>query len=135
MLLSAAVSASKEVIDVAYDIPALVKYLDWIDVMSYDYHGTWDGKTGHIAPLYHNPDEHTKYLNVNFSISYWLKKGIPPNKLIMGIATYGQSYTLSRKSQTKETLGFNVEISEAGQPGEFTKSPGMLAYYEVRACR
>ena len=26
--------------------------LDMINVMTYDYHGFWDGKTGHHSPLY-----------------------------------------------------------------------------------
>lgn len=131
LLLSTAVSASKEVIDVAYDVPALIKYVDWMNVMSYDYHSNLESKTGHVAPLYHNPNEQTKYLNVNFSITYWLEQGVPSNKLVMGIPTYGQSFTLLRKSQRNETPGFNVKVSGPGYTGDFTKSPGMLAYYEV----
>lgn len=131
LLLSAAVSASKEVIDVAYDVPALVKYLDWIGVMTYDYHGYWESKTGPVAPLYYTPREQSVYLNVNFSITYWLKNGVPPSKLVLGIPTYGQSFTLSKKSQIGDIPGFNVEVSGPGYPGEFTKSAGILSYYEV----
>lgn len=133
-LLSAAVSASKDVIDLAYDIPALVKHLDWIGVMSYDYHGSWEGNTGHIAPLYRNPNEKgTNRLTANFSMTYWLEQGVPANKLVMAVPAYGQSFTLSKKPQPKETTpGFNVRVSGPGRPGESTKSPGILAYYEVR---
>ena len=28
-----------------------------INVMAYDYHGGWEDKTGHNAPLYARPDE------------------------------------------------------------------------------
>ncbi len=44
-------SPSKLVIDAGYDVPVLSKYLDIINVMTYDYHGHWDKKTGHVAPL------------------------------------------------------------------------------------
>lgn len=131
LLLSTAVSASKEVIDIAYDVPALIKYVDWMNVMSYDYHSNLESKTGHVAPLYHNPNEQTKYSNVNFSITYWLEQGVPSNKLVMGVPTYGQSFTLLRKSQRNEKPGFNVKVSGPGYTGDFTKSPGMLAYYEI----
>ncbi|XP_054011753.1 probable chitinase 10 [Hylaeus anthracinus] len=131
LLLSAAVSASKDVIDVAYDASALTNYLDWINVMSYDYHGFWDGKTGHVAPLYPNSKEEMNQLNANFSIIYWLERGVPSSKLVMGIPAYGQSFTLSEKPQTKEIPGFNVQTSGPGRPGEFTKSAGLLAYYEI----
>lgn len=55
LLLSSAVSPSKRVIDEGYDVPTLAKYLDWISVMTYDFHGQWDKKTGHVAPLYKHP--------------------------------------------------------------------------------
>lgn len=33
------------------------EYLDWISVMTYDYHGQWDKITGHVAPLYVHPED------------------------------------------------------------------------------
>jgi len=63
LLLSAAVSASKAVIDVAYDVPSLGRDLDWIAIMTYDYHGSWDRKTGHLSPLYYYPGDTYDYFN------------------------------------------------------------------------
>lgn len=57
LLLSAAVSPSKLVIDSGYDVPVLSQYLDWISVMTYDYHGQWDKITGHVAPMYLHPED------------------------------------------------------------------------------
>ncbi len=51
-ILTAAIGAAAPTIDVAYDIPRLYKYLDYVHIMCYDYHGKWDRKTGHNAPLY-----------------------------------------------------------------------------------
>ena len=51
LLLSAAVSPSKRVIDAGYDVKALSDNLDIINVMTYDYYGHWDKKTGHVAPM------------------------------------------------------------------------------------
>ena len=55
-LLSAAVSPAKKVADAGYDVPTISKYLDWIAIMAYDYHGHWDKKTGHVAPMFDHPD-------------------------------------------------------------------------------
>ncbi len=63
LLLSAAVSPSKKIIDVGYNVPAVSQYLDWIAVMSYDYFGHWDKKTGHVAPMYHHPEVPIEYFN------------------------------------------------------------------------
>lgn len=38
----------------AYDVPTLAEHLDWVGLMAYDYHGYWDNRTGHVAPLYHH---------------------------------------------------------------------------------
>lgn len=34
-----------------------------------DFHGQWDKKTGHVAPLYFHEDDDFAYFNANYSIS------------------------------------------------------------------
>lgn len=68
-LLSAAVSPSKAVIDAGYEVSSLSQNFDWIAVMCYDYHGQWDKKTGHVAPLYYYPGDDYDYFNI---VSYIL---------------------------------------------------------------
>jgi len=36
-------------------------YLDFINVMTYDMHGSWDDVTGENAPLYAGPADKTEY--------------------------------------------------------------------------
>jgi chitinase len=68
LLLTAAVSPSNKVIDAGYDIPALDAYLDYVSVMTYDYHGQWDKQTGHVAPMYqHQEDQNTAFNAVSRS--------------------------------------------------------------------
>ena len=50
--LAASVSGFRSIIDQGYNFPAMWNDLDMINVMTYDYHGFWDGKTGHHSPLY-----------------------------------------------------------------------------------
>ena len=45
-ILTTAVSAGKTVIDRAYDVPEMNKYIDFINLMTYDFHGGWENKTG-----------------------------------------------------------------------------------------
>lgn len=106
-LLSAAVSPSKMVIDVAYDIPVLAKYLDWVAIMAYDYHGQWDRQTGHVAPLYYYPGDKWDYFNSNFTVSYWIEKGAPSRKLVMGVPLYGQSFVLGSAQNHGESQTFS----------------------------
>lgn len=57
-----------------------------------------------------------------------MKLGADPNKLVLGIPTYGRSYTL-----------FNADANELGAPadgpgdmGDATRENGYLAFYEVK---
>ncbi|XP_070854530.1 probable chitinase 10 [Drosophila suzukii] len=127
LLLSTAVSPSKKIIDAGYDVPQLSHLFDWIAVMTYDFHGQWDKKTGHVAPLYHHPGNKFEYFNANFSLSYWIEKGAPSRKIVMGIPLYGQSFTL----ESANNSCLNAKASGPGQAGEFTRASGFLAYYEI----
>lgn len=126
-LLSAAVSPSKTVIDAGYDVPALAENLDWIAVMTYDFHGQWDKQTGHVAPLYYHPKDEVAFFNANFSINYWISEGVPRRKIIMGMPLYGQSFSLEKESEN----GLNAKAPGPGMAGEYTRAAGFLAYYEI----
>lgn len=51
LLLTSAIGAAKNVIDQAYDVRQISRYLDYLHIMCYDYHGSWDKKVGYNAPL------------------------------------------------------------------------------------
>ncbi|XP_038676383.1 acidic mammalian chitinase-like [Scyliorhinus canicula] len=128
LLLTAAVAAGKDTIDAAYEIPDISRSLDFICVMAYDFHGAWDNVTGHNSPLYHGSEDRGKffYFNVDYAVKYWRDKGTPSEKLVVGFATYGRSFTLST-SQT----GVGAPVSGAGQAGQLTREAGFWAYYEI----
>ncbi|XP_015794801.1 chitinase-3-like protein 1 [Tetranychus urticae] len=95
-LITASVSANKLVIDSGYDVPKMAEYLDLINVLAFDFHGGWEGKTGHHSPLFGKSADQglDSILNVNYTIHYWLEKGAPVNKLILGLATFGRSFAI-----------------------------------------
>jgi len=127
LLLSAAVSPSKTVIDWAYDVASLSHDLDWIGVMTYDYFGNWDKNTGHVAPLYAHSKVENSFFNTNFTLNYWMELGADASKIIMGIPMYGQSFTLDNPNEN----GLNAKARGPGTAGEFTRQGGFLAYYEI----
>ena len=83
-LLTAAASAGKQAIDIAYDVPALSKYFHYINVMTYDFHGAWEQETGANAPLHPLPGAKGIDLEftVEYAINYWLKLGADPKKIV-----------------------------------------------------
>lgn len=103
--------------------------VDFINLMTYDLHGSWDNQTGHNAPLYSGPADktsHQKELNVDAIVNYWLRSGCPKDKLVLGIPLYGRSFTLENSSNN----GVGAPAS-AGIAGEFVAEQGFLAYNEI----
>uniref|UniRef100_A0A8C6V5I1 Acidic mammalian chitinase n=1 Tax=Neogobius melanostomus TaxID=47308 RepID=A0A8C6V5I1_9GOBI len=128
LLLSAAVSAGKATIDAGYDVPEIQKYLDFINVMTYDFHGTWETVTGHHSPLYkwtHDTGDNV-YLNTDYAMTYWFTKGTPAEKLNMGFATYGRAFRLASQSSQ-----VGAPVSGAASPGKYTREAGFWSYYEI----
>lgn len=132
LLLTAAVAAGKSTIDSAYDVPQISIYLDFINLMTYDLHGSWESVTGHHSPLYEHGNEagEQSILNVDAAARYWVSKGCPKNKLVIGIPTYGRSFTLAT-----ENSAVGAPTSGAGSAGTYTKEPGFVSYYEVCSLR
>ena len=63
----------------------------------------------------------------NFTIHYWMEKGAPAEKLVMGAPLYGQSFSLAERSQR----GLNAPTYGGGEAGEATRARGFLSYYEA----
>lgn len=91
--LSVAIGAGDWRSGYSYDIPAIFATCDFVNLMSYDLHGVWEGKTGIHAALYKSSRDNTGS-NVDYSVKYLLNKGVPKNKLIVGIPAYGQAFRL-----------------------------------------
>jgi len=129
LLLTAAVSAGEKTMETAYDIPKVSQYLDFINVMAYDLHGSWEKKTGHNAPLYVRDEEpeEDKILNVDYAIRYWINKGADRKKIILGMGLYGRSFTLANAADN----GLGAKATGPGAAGGMTKEPGMLGYNEI----
>ncbi|XP_050003834.1 chitinase-3-like protein 1 isoform X2 [Alexandromys fortis] len=128
LLLSAAMSAGKVALDSGYDIAQISQHLDFMSLMTYDFHGAWRQTTGHHSPLFRGQKDTSsdRFSNVDYAVGYMLRLGAPASKLVMGIPTFGRSFTLASSE-----MGVGAPISGPGLPGRFTKEKGVLAYYEI----
>lgn len=97
-LLTVAVAAVQGIITSSYDIPEMAKYVDFINLMSYDYHDYlwYTPFTGHNSPLFNSSREKAYFstLNTAWSANYWFQQGMPKSKIMIGIPTYAHTYTL-----------------------------------------
>ncbi|XP_055952726.1 acidic mammalian chitinase-like [Argiope bruennichi] len=97
-LLTVAVAAVQNIITSSYDIPGMAKYVDFINLMSYDYHDFfwYTPFTGHNSPLFNSSREKDYFstLNTAWSANYWHEQGMPKSKIMVGIPTYAHTYVL-----------------------------------------
>uniref|UniRef100_A0A8C4IHZ8 chitinase n=1 Tax=Dicentrarchus labrax TaxID=13489 RepID=A0A8C4IHZ8_DICLA len=128
LMLTAAVSAGKGTIDAGYEIAEIAKHLDFINVMTYDFHGAWERFTGHNSPLYRGSHDSGDliYFNTDFAMKYWRDKGTPVEKLNMGFAAYGRTFRL-----TSSNTGAGAPASGAASAGPYTREAGFWSYYEI----
>ena len=68
LLLTMAVPAGFEYIEKGYDVPKLNKYLDWFNLLSYDYHSAYEPSVNHHAPLYPIEEENEYSYDTDLNI-------------------------------------------------------------------
>ena len=91
-LLTLAASPNPTTADVAYR-DGVLDDLDYVHVMTYDYHGDWDDHTNFNAPLHAGPDSPTGTdWNVASHMNYWASRPIANEDLVLGIPFYGRSF-------------------------------------------
>jgi GH18 family chitinase len=63
----------------------------------------------------------------DYTINHYIKLGADRDKLVLGIPTYGRSYTLYNPLATE----IGSPADGPGEQGDATREKGYLAYYEV----
>ncbi len=73
------------------DLRRIEPLLDFINVMTYDYHSA-PGKTNFNAPLRSPQNDPTPGWNVDASMRSFIDGGVPAAKLLVGVPFYGHAY-------------------------------------------
>lgn len=60
-------------------------------------------------------------------MSEWVSKGASKEKLVIGLPTYGRTFTLNSSNLTD----IGAAAIKGGIAGEFTREPGFLSFFEV----
>jgi chitinase len=112
------------------EIGDLAAIVDFLNIMTYDYHGAWDATSGHLAPLFASPEdpgfkwEATKKMNVAGAVQYYIERGMDPRKLHIGIPLYGIGAQLA--------VGLKKPLFTAKVPKATIKDTGVMDYASVQ---
>jgi chitinase len=113
------------------ELDQIHKTLNWINLMTYDFHGSWDATTNFNSPLYKtstdpstNPVVSDQF-NVDAAVQAYLAAGIPPQKLAIGVPFYGRGW------QGVPDINHGLYQPATG-PAHGRFEPGVFTYSEVK---
>jgi chitinase len=80
------------------ELAEVAKLCDWLNLMAYDFHGSWSKTTNHHAALHANPNDPTAdetvrtQWNVSAAVKNTLAAGVPAGKIVLGVPFYGRGW-------------------------------------------
>lgn len=92
MLLSIAAPAGPQHYNVL-KFPEMIPYLDFLNLMAYDYTGAFSAVSGHQANLHHsNQTPSSTPFATDTAVKDYVKAGVPANKINLGMPLYGRAF-------------------------------------------
>lgn len=145
LLLTFAAPAGKKQIQ-NLDLHEAYKYLDFLNIMTYDFHGDWSSTTNHLAPLYPPYKADDPEFDVNSALKLYLN--MKPKdysieqakkKINLGMPLYGRTFANVHATKNKCTIVNAKEKTCAEQNGLFVPfsgagpgaEPGMMLFSDV----
>ena len=71
-----------------FNVSGVNQYVDFFNVMTYDFHGTWENTTGHQAALTNDPAGY----DIQTSVNLYLDAGVESDKIILGAPAYTRAW-------------------------------------------
>jgi chitinase len=118
------------------DLHQVPECLDWINLMSYDFFNSVSATTGHHAGLYRAEHALPRDRNADSAVSQYLAAGVPPEKIVLGVAFYGRGFagvTARNNGVNQPYEHFEGEHSYADLAERFIGKQGFERYWDNRA--
>ena len=114
-------------------LAAVAGQLDFLNVETYDYHGTWETTTNHEAPLLESRFDPSRGQGfaIDATVNAYLSAGVPARKLVLGIPAYGRGWT----GVPNHDHGL-YQSSSAAAPspsGDSLATPGIATYRTLQS--
>lgn len=111
---------------------AIQQYVDWMNLMTYDFHGSWSTTTNFNAPLAPSSSDPSTdpivrtQLNVQAAVQAYRSAGVVASKLVVGVPFYGRGWS----GVTPQNDGLYQPFS--GLP-QGTWEAGVFDYHDLAA--
>ena len=97
-------------------------FVDFWNLMAYDFTGNWSAVTGHAANLFlgaSNSTNSSTPFSVNEGVQYYLSQKLPASKIVLGMPLYGRAFA--------GTAGAGKKFNSLGK-GQKPDQPGLWDY-------
>ena len=134
-LLTIAAPANPAIIE-NIEVELVHQYLDWINIMTYDFHGPWMGDPDqvtnfnsplHIAPEDPTPEPYYSSFNLEAGVNAYLALGVPEEKIQPGLAFYGRAFGNVANTNNGLFADYN------GPSWQGTWEGGVFDYWDIAA--
>ena len=69
------------------------RFLDFWNMMAYDFAGSWDRQAGHQANVFPSQKVPSATpFSIDFAVRYYIEHGVPSRKIVMGMPLYGRAF-------------------------------------------
>ncbi|MCW1959417.1 MAG: glycoside hydrolase family 18 protein, partial [Mycobacterium sp.] len=72
-----------------FNLAGLAPSVDFFNLMSYDFHGTWENVTGHQSAFTGDPNGY----DIKHAVDLYLAAGVSPNKVVLGAPLYTRGWS------------------------------------------
>lgn len=108
--------------------------MDYINLAAFDFLTPFRNpeEADYTAPIFFLDEQNRlPHLNVEFQLNYWVQNQCPPNKLHLGIASYGRAWKLTKDSGLSG-LPVVPHTCGAGEGGlQIASTEGLLSWPEI----
>ncbi|GAA2590778.1 glycosyl hydrolase family 18 protein [Actinomadura fulvescens] len=129
--LTAFTPADPAKIEAGWDLPQINKHMDIFNVQGYDFHGagsdnSWEpNRTGHQGNLHTDTDDpYPFHFSVENAVDVYLKAGVSPRKITIGLAYYGRGW----QGVTDGGKRGEWQAAKGAAPGQFQEEAGTRGY-------
>ena len=106
-----------------FNLEGLTPYVDFFNLMAYDFHGGWENITGHQAPMF---DTIGGDYDVVTAVDLYKQAGVPADKIVLGAPAYTRAWAGVTDSDGD---GGWQEVTNQLAPGSFER--GVYDYKDM----
>ncbi|KAG0249121.1 hypothetical protein BG011_009569 [Mortierella polycephala] len=113
-----------------FELDKVAASVDFVMVMAYDLYGAYDSNrvVNIHTTLVQMPTEKHSGHSVQGAVELYIDRGVPRQKVVLGLALYGKTFILA---DTQQTLPGQARFSSGGDPTSCTETRGDIAYNEI----